>query len=92
MVGLPTRGGVEEIEIESDSEDGDLQKIEKTKGIDDGGILFGTRKEDHEYGSSPDEEEDVGGPRALRGARDETLVIGADGLTEGLQGKRDSEK
>ena len=92
LVGLPTRGGVEEIEIESDSEDSDLQKIEKTKGIDGGRIFFGTRKEDHEDGSSPDEEEDVGGPRALRGAGDETLVIGADGLAQGFQGKGDSEK
>ena len=85
MRGLPAGGGVEEIEIGGDGNDRDLDEVEDAEPINAGGVLVGTRKEHHEDGSGPDEEQDVGGPGNLRGAGDETLVVGADGLSEGFE-------
>jgi len=92
LIGLPARGGVEEIKIERDGEDGDLKEVKKAKGINAGGILVGTRKKDHEYGSGPDEEENIGRPRNLCGIGNKALVVGADGLSQGLERKGDGEE
>ena len=92
MILVPARGGVEEVEIESDGKDGDLEKIEKANGVDAGGVLLRKRKEDHENRSGPDEEENVGWPRILSRAGNKTLVVGADDLSESFEGKGDGEE
>jgi hypothetical protein len=92
LIGLPARRRVEEIEVKSGGEDGDLEEVEKAKGVDGAGVLVGTRKEDHENRSGPDEEEDVGRPGTFRGARNETLVVSADALANGFESKSDGEE
>jgi len=90
--GLPAGGGVEEIEIGGDGNDRDLDEVEDAEPINADGVLVGTRKEHHEDGSGPDEEQDIGGPGNVRGTRDKTLVVRADGLSEGFESNGESEK
>jgi len=85
---LPAGGRVEEVEVEGESEDGDLEEIEKTEGVDAGGVVIGAREKNHEDGGGPDEVENVRGPGNLNGGGDEALVVGADGLREGFEGER----
>jgi hypothetical protein len=59
LIGLPAGWSVEKIKVESGGEDGDLKKIEKANGVDAGGVVVGTGKEDHENGCGPNEEENV---------------------------------
>ena len=92
LIGSPTSGGIEEIEVEGDGDDGDLEEVEKAEGVDSGGVLVRARKKDHEDGSGPDEKENIGGPGRMRGAGNKTLVIGADGLSERFEGKSDGEE
>lgn len=92
MLGLPAGGGVEEIEIGGDGNDSDLEEVEDAEPIDAGGVLVGARKEHHEDGSGPDEEQNIGGPGNLRGTGDKALVVGADGLSKGFESEGDGEK
>ena len=61
LLGLPAGGGVEEIEIGGGGNDSDLEEVEDAEPIDAGGVLVGARKEHHEDGSGPDEEQEIGG-------------------------------
>jgi len=92
LLGLPARGGVEEIKIGGDSNDGDLEEVEDAEPTNAGGILVGRREKHHENGSGPQEEQDVGGPGNVCGAREKTLVVGADGHSQGFEREANGEK
>ena len=92
VIGLPAQWGKEKVDVNRDGEDGDLQEIEKAKGVDGGGIVFGAGQKHHEDGSGPDEEEDIGRPRRERGAGDKGLVVGSDGLCGGGERESDGEQ
>lgn len=92
MRGLPAGGGVEEIEIGGNGNDRDLDEVEDAEPSNAGGVLVGTRKEHHEDGSGPDKEENVRRPGRLCGAGDEALIVGTDGLGQGLESEGDGEK
>ena len=79
---MPAKGRVEEVEIEGGGNDADLDEIESAEGIETGGVLVGTRNEQHENRRGPDEEQEIGGIGTEGGARDKTLVVGADGLSQ----------
>jgi hypothetical protein len=92
LVGLPARRRIEEIEIESEGEDGDLEEIEEADEVDARGEFVGERDKDHEDWSGPDEEENVRRPGVLRRAGDEALIVGTDGLAEGFEGEGGGEE
>lgn len=90
MIGAPTSRAVKEIEVDGNGHDGDLKKVEKAECVDGGGFVGGTRKEDHENRSRPDEEEDVRWFRSEQRPRHKGLIVGAETLGEGF--KRESGK
>jgi hypothetical protein len=92
VVGAPAGRRVEEVKIDGDGNDGDLEEVEETNGIEIGGFLLGAGKEDHEDGSGPDKEKNVGGFGDVRGARDKALVIGAEALGNSFDSKGDREE
>lgn len=92
LVGLPAGGRVEEIEVDGDSNDGDLEEVQEAKGVDGGGAVVGPGEEDHEHRGGPDEIEDVRGPGAVSGVGDKVLIIGADGLSQRFESEGQSEK
>lgn len=92
LIGLPASGGVEEEEIESDGEDGELEEVQDGGPIEGRRGFVGARKEDHENGGGPDEKEDVRRPGSLRGVWDEALVVSTDNLSEGFQSKGEGEE
>src|SRR5208283_1919963 len=85
VVGLPAGRDVEEIEIGGGGDDGDLKKVEDAEPVDGGGIVVVGGKKHHENGSSPDEEQKIGRQGNLGGAGNETLEVGADGLSDGFE-------
>jgi len=92
LIGLPARGGVEEEEIERNGEDGELEEVQDAGPIETREVLVRERKEDHENGGGPGEEQNVRGPGGLRDVGDEALVIGTDGLRQGFQREGDAEQ
>lgn len=92
VVGLPSGRDVEEIEIGGGGDDGDLKKVEDAKPVDGGRVVVGRGEKHHEDGNSPDEEQKIGRQGNLGGAGNETLEVGADGLSDGFERQGDGEK
>src|ERR1700722_18230142 len=84
-IGEPARRSIEKVEIGGEGEDGDLREIEDAEPIPAAGFFVGDREEHHEDRSGPDEEENVRGHRHLRGAGNEALVVGGDGLGKSFE-------
>ncbi len=89
---MPAKGRVEEVKIEGGGNDADLDEIESAEGIEAGGVLVGTRNEQHENRCGPDEEQEIGGIGTEGGARDKALIVGADGLSQCFQREGDGQQ
>ena len=86
LVSSPARSEIEEVEVGSDGNDGDLEEIETAQNVDALKFFLRTRKQDHEDRSGPNEEEDVGRFSGEGGARDEALVIRTENLSTTFSG------